>query len=133
MGRVAVRRWLAAATLIATVASSGSLYLSLGLGLTPCHLCWYQRILMYPLVIILGIGTAETRVRVIRTAFPFAIAGIAVSAYHSWLQATTATCGFSGACAVVQYRLLGMTIPNMSLVAFLLLSLIFVVLWYRGR
>jgi len=133
MVRVAVRQWLLAATLIATVASSGSLYLSLGLGLTPCHLCWYQRILMYPLVVILGVGTVETRVQVLRTASPFAIAGIVVAAYHSWLQATTATCGFSGTCAVVQYRLLGMTIPNMSLVAFLLLSLIFLVLWYRDR
>lgn len=131
MGRAVVRRWLAVATLAATVASSGSLYFSLGLGLIPCHLCWYQRILMYPLTIILGIGALEDRGRVIWTAFPFVIAGLAVAAYHSWLQATTATCSFSGACAVVQYRLLGLTIPNMSLLAFLLLSILFVVLWYR--
>lgn len=86
---------------------------------------------MYPLTIILGIGIIEDRVRVIWTAFPFAITGGMVAAYHSWLQATTATCSFSGGCAVVQYRLLGLTIPNMSLLAFLLLSTIFVILWHR--
>ena len=43
--------WMAA--LIATL---GSLYFSEVKGFIPCDLCWYQRIFMYPLAVILGIA-----------------------------------------------------------------------------
>lgn len=118
------RRLLAGATLIALTATLGSLWFSLGLGLVPCELCWYQRILMYPLVVILGVATFEFRPTVWRTVLPLSVLGGVIAAYHSILQATTTTCTFAGPCAVVQWQspILELTIPNLSFIAFLLLT-----------
>lgn len=119
------REWLAAGTVVAVIATVGSLWFSLGLGLVPCELCWYQRILMYPLVVILGVAAFEMRSKVWRTVVPLSLLGTAIAAYHSVLQLTTTSCTFSGSCAVVQWRLpvLGMSIPNLSLTAFLLITI----------
>lgn len=116
-------RALLAPTLVATAATAGSLYASLGLGLVPCELCWYQRILMYPLVVVLAVAALEGR-DPSHTVLPLSTLGAGLAAYHSAIQATTATCGLSGGCAAVQYRLpeLGLTLPNLSLVAFLLVT-----------
>ena len=54
-----VEQGFSIAWVIATVATFGSLYFSEIMGYMPCNLCWYQRILMYPLVIVLGIATAR--------------------------------------------------------------------------
>ena len=123
------RLWLASGTVVALVATAGSLYLSFGLGLVPCELCWYQRILMYPLVVVLGIAAVETRPNVYRTVLPLALLGAVVAAYHSYLQLTTTSCGFQGHCALVQYRVLGLSIPNLALVAFLLVTASTVAAW----
>jgi disulfide bond formation protein DsbB len=106
------------------VATAGSLYLSLGLGLAPCELCWYQRILMYPLVVVLGVAAAERRAGVWKTVLPLSVFGTGVAAYHSYLQATTVACGFAGDCAAVLWRapVVGLTVPNLSLVAFVLVT-----------
>ncbi|WP_128904342.1 disulfide bond formation protein B [Halorubrum amylolyticum] len=128
--------WLSAAALVATVATAGSLWFSLGLGLTPCDLCWYQRIAMYPLVAVLGIAAWENRPAVVRTALPFVGLGLSLAAYHSYLQATTAQCALGGPCAAVLWQspALGLTIPNLSLVAFGLLTVLLVGMWRRvGR
>lgn len=124
LASVGVRPLLAAATLVAAVATAGSLYLSLGLGLVPCHLCWYQRILMYPLVVVLGVAALEDRADVHRTALPLAVPGAGIAAYHSWLQVSSgARCSLGGGCGAVQLRVAGLTIPNLSLIAFLLVTL----------
>ncbi len=52
---------MAALTVVAGVATAGSLYFSEVLGLVLCDLCWYQRILMYPLVVVLGVAAWENR------------------------------------------------------------------------
>jgi disulfide bond formation protein DsbB len=116
--------WLSAATVVAAVATAGSLWFSLGLGLTPCDLCWYQRVLMYPLVAVFGVATVERRPGVWRTALPLVGLGLPLAAYHSYLQATLAQCTVGGPCATVQWQspLVGLTIPNLSLVAFGLLA-----------
>ena len=126
---------LTLATLVAATATAGSLYLSLGLGLVPCELCWYQRILMYPLVVVLGVAAVERRAAVRRTALPLSVLGSAVAAYHSSLQATTVSCGFTGECAAVLWRapVVGLTVPNLSLVAFVLVSLLVAVPAAAGR
>ncbi|WP_436909448.1 disulfide bond formation protein B [Halosimplex marinum] len=113
---------LAAGTLVALAATAGSLYLSEGLGLVPCELCWYQRILMYPLVVVFGVALVERRPGVARTVLPLSTLGTALAAYHSWLQiAGGGRCAFGG-CATVQLRVVGLTIPNLSLVAFALVT-----------
>ncbi|KDS90955.1 disulfide bond formation protein DsbB [Halorubrum saccharovorum] len=126
-------RWLSAAALVATVATAGSLWFSLGLGLTPCDLCWYQRILMYPLVVVLGVAAVEKRAAVVRTALPLAGIGGSLAAYHSFLQATMTECTIGGPCATVQWQspALGLSIPNLSLVAFGLIAVLLVGMWLR--
>jgi disulfide bond formation protein DsbB len=119
------RFWLAAGTLVAMVATAGSLWFSLGLGLIPCELCWYQRILMYPLVVVLGIAMIENRPGAWRTVLPLAIPGGIIAAYHSMLQVTTTSCSFSGSCALVQWQtpVIGFSIPNLSLLGFLFVTI----------
>jgi disulfide bond formation protein DsbB len=129
------RALLAAGALLASVATAGSLWFSLGLGLIPCDLCWYQRVLMYPLVVVFGAATVEGRAGAWLTALPLSVGGAALAAYHSYLQVVTVSCGFGGGCAVVQWQapLVGLSIPNLSLVAFLLLTGLGVVLARRPR
>lgn len=120
------RRVLAGCTLVAIVATVGSLYFSEVAGYTPCELCWYQRILMYPLVIILGMGAYEGRTTIWKTAIPLSSLGVGVAAYHSYLQispATGGTCGVGGGCGGILWRGFWVfTIPRLSLLAFVLIT-----------
>ncbi|WP_080505345.1 disulfide bond formation protein B [Halorubrum aethiopicum] len=117
--------WLAGGAGVATVATLGSLWFSLGLDLIPCTLCWYQRILMYPLVVVLGVAALESHNTVWRTVVPLSLVGALIAGYHSVLQATTASCTLAGPCAVVQWQapMIGLTIPNLSLIAFVLVTI----------
>ena len=82
LGRQAM--WLA--WLVAVVATGGSLYYSEVANFEPCSLCWYQRIAMYPLVVILLVG-AVTRDRfVARYALPLTIAGAILAVYNYLVQ-----------------------------------------------
>jgi disulfide bond formation protein DsbB len=80
---------------------------------------------MYPLVIVLGVAVVENHDTIWRTVTPLSVVGGVIAAYHSLLQATTTSCTFAGPCAVVQWRLplLGLTIPNLSLIAFVLVTI----------
>ena len=125
---IPIRTLLAVTTLLAAVATGGSLYFSLGLGLVPCELCWYQRILMYPLVVVLGVASIDERATVYRTALPLSLIGFGIAGYHTILQISPSvggTCSIGGGCASIQYTLLGglLTIPRLSLIAFTLISL----------
>ena len=126
MRRLGSREWLALGTLIAVVATAGSLYFSEVLGLIPCELCWYQRIFMYPLVPVLGIAAIEDRPEVYRTALALAIPGAGIAAYHSAIQRLGEGSCSIGSCTTIQYELLGLSIPNMALVAFVLVSLVMI-------
>ena len=124
MRQISSRLLLAGGALVACIATAGSLYLSEFLGLIPCELCWYQRILMYPLVLVIGVAALEDRPSVYRTALPLSVAGVGIAAYHSYVQvAVESTTCTVGGCGSVQYRLLGLSIPNLSLIAFVLISL----------
>src|SRR5689334_8278623 len=76
------------ALLGAWVATCGSLFFSEVLGWQPCVLCWYQRILMYPLAIVLAIGIVRRERGLHVYILPFSIAGMAVSLYHYLLIKT---------------------------------------------
>lgn len=71
---------------IACVATFMSMYLSERLFLEPCELCWYQRICMFPLVIILGRASWKADFGGIAYALPFVFAGFALALYHILLQ-----------------------------------------------
>ena len=117
------RSILAVCTLVASIATAGSLYFSEVMGLYPCDLCWIQRIGMYPLVVVLGIATYEDRLAVWRTALPLSIGGGLVAAYHSYRQATPLSSCSAGGCGNVQFELFGLlSIPNLSLSAFTVIT-----------
>jgi len=123
------RRLLAGCTLVAAVATAGSLYFSEIAGLVPCELCWYQRILMYPLVVILGVAAYEGRSGVWKTALPLSTLGIMVSGYHTMLQLTpTVQCSLGVGCGAIQWQASIFTIPRLALLAFVLITAGMVVL-----
>src|SRR5262249_61758107 len=72
------------AWIVATVTTLGSLYYSEHAGFIPCELCWYQRIVMYPLVIVLGVAALRRDRKVWITALVFVVIGAPLSLYH-WL------------------------------------------------
>jgi len=77
--------WLGA--LVASVTMLGSLYYSQVAHFVPCALCWYQRIAMYPLAVILLIAAARRDRSIWRYVGPLAIIGAGFSVYHTQLQA----------------------------------------------
>lgn len=122
----------------ALTATLGSLYLSEILGWVPCELCWYQRVCMYPLVLIIGIGVMRRDKGWMPTAMALAGIGWVISLYHSLLQwgvisASLAPCTGGVSCAVKETEpWLGfITIPFMAFVAFSIILVTSVVLW-RG-
>lgn len=128
------RAILGLALFVVLVATLGSLFFSEVWDLPPCSLCWYQRIVTFPLVVVLGVAIYENRSTVYRTALPLSIAGVGIGAYHSWLQATSSgVCTIGGDCTTVQFRLqpLGLTLPNLGLLAMLSVTTLLVFLWWR--
>ena len=119
-----IRRLLAGCTLVAAFAAAGSLYFSEVAGFVPCDLCWYQRILMYPLVIVLAVAAYDEYAGVWKTALPFSILGIAVSAYHTMIQLSPeSACTVGGGCTSIYWSGLGLfTIPRLALIAFVLIT-----------
>lgn len=113
------------AWIIALVATVGSLFFSEVMQLPPCVLCWYQRIAMYPLVLIIGIGIISSDNRMKIYALPLCLIGLAISIYHNLLyyglipdSITPCTEGIS--CTSKQIEWLGfITIPLMALTAFI--------------
>lgn len=122
--------WLAFG--VATTATLGSLYLSEIVHLIPCTYCWYQRIAMYPLVVILGIAAwrKDHGIRIYATTL--AIIGAVISSYHRLIQAVPdlggSACSSGVPCTAAYFTLFGfVTIPYMALSAFLLiLALLYV-------
>jgi disulfide bond formation protein DsbB len=114
---------------IALVATVGSLFFSEVMQLPPCVLCWYQRIAMYPLVIIIGIGIVMRDRRMRNYALPVCLMGLAVSIYHNLLYyriipESLAPCVQGISCTSRQIVWLGfITIPLMALAAFVGLAL----------
>ncbi len=78
---------MALAWVVAAVTTLGSLYYSLVAHFEPCELCWYQRICVYPLSVVLLIAAWRRDVGIWRYALPPAIVGIVIAAYHAQLQA----------------------------------------------
>lgn len=115
------------AWLVSMVATLGSLYFSEIRGFTPCELCWYQRILMYPLALILGISTFQKDFSVKKFVLPMAIIGWFISFYHYLIQkvpgfAEIKPCVNGVPCNAQYINWLGfMTIPFLALIAFTLI------------
>ena len=114
---------------VAFTATLGSLYFSEVRQYEPCELCWYQRILMYPLVIILGVAYAQKNAKIAVTTLVFSLIGLCISAYHysiqkfSFMQDSAPACG-RVPCTGQYINYLGfITIPFLALIAFLLIAI----------
>ena len=112
------------AWLIALVSTLGALFFSGVMGLEPCVLCWYQRIAMFPLVLILGLGVFSQDTRSVKYALPLAALGWLVALYHcllygGFIPQGLQPCGKGNSCAAQKLELVGfITIPLLSLLAF---------------
>jgi disulfide bond formation protein DsbB len=83
--------WIA--LLLAAIATAGSLYLSMGMHLVPCPLCYYQRsFAMAALAVLLvGVGTGMGQyVSLSALALPLAAGGLGIAGFHVWLEHTSA-------------------------------------------
>lgn len=101
-----------------TVATVGSLSLSLVLGLVPCHLCWYQRIVMYPQPVLYISALMTTRERGLTISLGvFSFLGVLLSGYHSAIQRVGSSCS-TGGCGYIQYMVGPFSIPNLAFIAF---------------
>ncbi len=116
------------ATAIAATATGGSLLLSEVAGYLPCTLCWYQRIAMYPLVVILGVAAVRGDREVWRTAVPLSAIGALVSIWHILLEQNPAwggPCDDAAPCTIIWVEELGfLTLPTMALTAFVAISVL---------
>ena len=115
---------LLGAWFVVTSATLGSLFFSFVMDLPPCSLCWYQRIFMFPLVLVLSMGLIPFDPKVVRYALPLSLAGTGIAVYHVLLQAgvipeSAAPCSQGVSCADVDLLVLGFaSIPVLSLIAF---------------
>lgn len=127
------------ALLAAWIATCGSLFMSEVLHWIPCLLCWYQRILMYPLVLLLGVATYRQDERSFAYTLPLSIAGLVVAAYHVLYENVPAVrgmgvCAGGVPCEVKYIEWLGfITIPVLSLTAFTIITALLLASRARAR
>jgi disulfide bond formation protein DsbB len=117
---------LVLAFFVAAVSMSGSLYFSEAAHFTPCKLCWYQRIAMYPLVPVLGLAAWRRDDGIRPYAATLAALGAFVSVYHVLLERfpslESGACDVANPCTIIWVRRFGyLTIPMMALSAFVLI------------
>lgn len=132
-GSLTWRTWslLALSWVVALTSFLGALFFSEVMKLAPCALCWYQRIAMFPLVLILGIGAFAQDRTCIRYALPLATAGWVIAGYHLLLSEglipkDLQPCGQGTSCVEVTLKYGFVTIPMLSLTAFSLVLLLLV-------
>ena len=125
------------AWLVALVATTGALFLGEVMGKTPCLLCWYQRIAMFPLVVVLGLGVFDGDARSARYALPLAWAGWGLALYHCLLywgliSEAASPCRQGVSCADADLQVAGFVpIPLMSLLAFT--AILALLGWHRKK
>jgi disulfide bond formation protein DsbB len=120
------------AWIVATVTTLGSLYYSEHAGFVPCELCWYQRIVMYPLVIVLGVAALRRDRMVWITTLVFVVIGAPLSLYHWLVERVPAfeessSCSATTPCSAPWFEKLGfVTLAWMAMSAFLLIGVLMV-------
>jgi disulfide bond formation protein DsbB len=119
--------WLA--WLVALVATLGSLFYSEVIGFPPCRLCWFQRIAMYPMSVVLLVGAIRREFQVKYYALPLALIGFAISAYHVLVQLFPSlegtSCDPSNPCTGKFVEIFGfVTIPFMAGSGFILIAVL---------
>ena len=126
LARLIQPRAVLAGWIVAVLATAGSLYFSEVAGFAPCTLCWYQRIAMYPFVVLLGVAALRRDDRAPRGASTLAAVGALIAAYHvglEWIPSLdTGACSAAVPCTYVWFRVFGVfSLPTLALTAFLLI------------
>lgn len=121
---------LLAAWLLATLSTAGAVFIGEVMLMTPCTLCWYQRIAMFPLALVLGMASYGNDRQGAVYAMPLAVSGTLISGYHTllvagWIPKTWIPCGAGVSCANQKLEILdGVQIPWLSFAAFLLITVL---------
>lgn len=134
---------LLAAWIIALTATLGALYGSEVLKMAVCVLCWYQRVCLFPLAIMLGIATFKNDSHIAIYAIPLAVIGAVIAAYHYLIQMIPALAPFTPcratatgvSCETIDWQLFGfITLPLLSLAAFVLIIILLIISrWKNGK
>ena len=117
---VSDQNWAYAAWVLVLVASLSSLFFSEVVELRPCSMCWYQRICLFPLVLVIGAGIARNDPGLVWYALPLAVIGLGIALYHNGLQLgiipeSLAPCVEGESCSDKQIEWFGfLTIPMMA-------------------
>lgn len=117
------------AWLVSLIATLGSLFFSEVMSFIPCTLCWYQRICMYPLALILLIALLQKDLHVKMYAMPFALLGLVFALYHNLIHyeiipESASPCVMGIPCSTKYIEWFGfVTIPFLSLIGFIFISL----------
>ncbi len=125
------------AFVIALTATGGSLFYSEVAKFTPCLLCWWQRIFMYPQVLLLALGIVKKDKNIADYVMGMSLVGGLISFYHYYIQLggntliPCSTVGYSASCSQRFSLEFGyITIPMMALSAF---AAIFLLMWVSKR
>lgn len=124
--------------IVAMFATVGSLFFSVVMEFTPCSLCWYQRVAMYPIALILLFGVYDEDQNSMRVSAPFIIIGWAIALYHNLLQweiipESASPCLSGVPCSAKWINWFGfISIPFLSLVAFTIL-LITLTIYFKNQ
>ncbi len=117
--------------LLSVVAVLGSVFYSEVAGFPACSLCFWQRVVMYPLPVLLGIATVWYNRRLLDCVLALSFVGMVLAAYNQYLQfggVPLVPCGIApGAVSCSQRFFLEfgyVTIPMMSLTIFALIAVI---------
>lgn len=119
---------------IALVATAGSLFFSEVMEFTPCSLCWYQRIAMYPLVLLFGVGLFQELKETVAFSLPVVVIGWLIAVYHNLVQfgvipESASPCRLGISCSSKYINWFGfITIPMLSMIAFSILLIIMILL-----
>lgn len=119
--------WLAWA--VALVATIGSLIYSEVIHFVPCRLCWFQRIAMYPLAVILVVGAFRKEALVKFYALPLSVVGLGISIWHYVVQTVpgleSGACDPSVPCSAKYVDIFGfVSIPFMAGAGFTLITVL---------
>lgn len=123
--------------LIATASTLGALFFSEVMSLPPCVLCWYQRIFMFPLVLLLPVGLFPFDPKIARYALPLSAVGGSLAVFHVLLAyglipESIRPCTQGVPCAQNQIEWFGfVSIPLLSLAAFSVINALLLVTHFR--
>jgi len=127
------------AFLIVVFATLGSLFYSDIAGFAPCNLCWFARILMYPLVVVFGVELFQKKEAAHVSGLIFSGIGVVLSLYQYLAQTLSIplNCGAEetgASCSEIFFTFFGyVTIPMMTLTAFVLIFMLMILHVKRHR